>query len=163
MVVGLADFFGIEAATFAEPDCPVYCLDPSTPRRVFFYHATRDLIGIMMLRGDEKEPPVVRLGPAGAMTGRILDRDGQPLVDADVFPRFQDRSFDNLYSNAHAKQHSFRSDKEGRFHLPGMPPNTDLRTLEFRKGREMLAAEPWKKPARVTSGQTLDLGDILAK
>jgi Sigma-70, region 4 len=162
MVVNLTDFSGNNEVTFAEPDCPVYALDPATPRRVLFYHATRNLIASLTLRGDEKEPPVARLVPAGAMTGRVLDRDAQPLVDADIYPRFQERSFDNLYWRGHEKQW-LRTDRKGRFHLPGLPPNVNLRTLEFQKGRERLAAELSKKPARVAPGETLDLGDIHAK
>jgi RNA polymerase sigma factor (sigma-70 family) len=161
-VVNLADFSGNNAVTFAEAECPVYALDPATPRRVLFYHATRNLVGSLTLQGDEKEPPVARLAPAGAVTGRVLDRDGHPVIDADIYPRFQERSFDDLYWRAHEKQW-FRTNKEGRFRLGGIVPNVKLRTLEFRKGREQLVAEPWKKPASVAPGETLDVGDIHAK
>jgi RNA polymerase sigma factor (sigma-70 family) len=161
MVVNLAEF-GNNAVTFAEAECPVYALAPTTPRLVLFYHAARDLISSLTLRGDEKEPLVARLVPAGAVIGRVLDRDGQSLADADIYPRFQERGFDELYWKAQ-NQERFRTDKEGRFRLRGIPPNAKLATLEFQKAREQFVAEPWKKPACVAPGETLDLGDVHAK
>ena len=58
--------------------CTVYALDPKRPRQLAFYHAGRMLAGTLTVRGDEKEPPTVRLLPLGCVTARVLDGDGLP-------------------------------------------------------------------------------------
>src|SRR5262249_56321579 len=60
--------------------CGAYHLQPGKPRLMVFYEPTRKLFGTLRLKGDEKGPLVVRLGPGGAVRGRLVGPDGRPLA-----------------------------------------------------------------------------------
>ena len=77
-VWGLTDLFGYGDYEQDSPTFEVRALDPSRPRRVTITHAGRRLIGTAYLKGDEAGPVTVRLQPWGAITGRVIDDDGQP-------------------------------------------------------------------------------------
>jgi hypothetical protein len=64
--------------------CTVYALDPERPRLVVCHHPGRGLAGALTVRGDEKDAPVIRLRPTGAVTGRVLDLEGRPVAGAAV-------------------------------------------------------------------------------
>ena len=53
-------------------------LDPKQPRPLFFRHDEKKLAAVVMAKGDESGPLTVRLQPAGTVTGRLIDDDGQP-------------------------------------------------------------------------------------
>jgi RNA polymerase sigma factor (sigma-70 family) len=53
-------------------------LDPKQPRPLLFRHAEKKLAAVVMARGDEDGPLHVRLRPAGTITGRLVDDEGQP-------------------------------------------------------------------------------------
>ncbi len=65
-------------------DFRAIALDPGAPRDLLFLHAEGKLAGRLTLRGDEKGAPAVRLEPWGALTGRLVDADGQPLAGARI-------------------------------------------------------------------------------
>jgi hypothetical protein len=77
---GVTDLFsnGIEYDQ-ESPSFEINALDPSNPRRVIITHAGRKLIGTAYLKGDETGPITIRLQPWGAITGRVVDDDGQPV------------------------------------------------------------------------------------
>ena len=141
--------------------CIVFALDPKKPRRLLFLHVKRHLAGTLTLRGDEKEPVVVRLGRAGAVTGRVLDRDGQPLSGADVNVILSDQSGFELYRVAQYQPTS-RTDKDGRFRLEDIVPEMKF-TLGIVRGRTSFAGEPHIGVRQVKPGETLDLGDLRVK
>ncbi len=153
--------------TFVIPkaDCTVFALDPTKPRELAFFHAERKLAGLLTVRGDEKERPVARLVPAGSVTGRMLDPDGQPIAGADVGLWSPDRSTRTLYGERTRNRPLARTDKDGRFRIEGVMPGTKFRVTVERKGRFFLieprAGEP--RDRQVQSGETIDLGDLRAK
>ena len=53
-------------------------LDPKQSRPLFFRHAEKKLAAVVVVKGDENGPLLVRLQPAGTITGRLIDDDGQP-------------------------------------------------------------------------------------
>src|SRR5262249_26961833 len=57
--------------TLPSADGTVYALGSARPRQLVFLHTQRRLAGTVTLRGDEKEPPLVRLAPTGAVAGRV--------------------------------------------------------------------------------------------
>jgi RNA polymerase sigma factor (sigma-70 family) len=149
--------FSIQDAT-----CTIFALDPKKPRRVLFFHAERKLAGSLMLRGDEKEPVVVRLGQTGSVMGHMLDRDGQPLVGADLQLSAPDRSASELYRQLAQLRPRVRTDKDGRFRVEGIVPDVKF-TLGITQGRTFFVGEPRIGSRQVKSGETLDLGEIRVK
>lgn len=135
-------------------------LDPKKPRRLLFLHSNRNLAGTLTLRGDEKEPVVVRLRPAGAVTGRVLDANGQSLAGAEVNPIGSDVAGFSLYRVA--QRPPVRTDKAGRFRIEGIVPEVKF-TLGITRGRTIFTAEPRIGSKQVKSGETLDVGDVRVK
>jgi RNA polymerase sigma factor (sigma-70 family) len=150
------------AVPIKDTNCTVLALDPKKPRRVIFFHAERNLAGSLTVRGDEKEPPIVRLEGAGSVTGRVLDRDGQPLAGADVNLSSPDRLASELYRQRDQLRPPIRTDKEGRFRIEGIVPEVKF-TLGIRQGRTFLVGEPRIGVRQVKPGETLDLGDVRVK
>ncbi|MFO0807836.1 MAG: sigma-70 family RNA polymerase sigma factor [Gemmataceae bacterium] len=64
--------------------CSVYEVSPDKPRLVAFYEPTRKLAGTLVVRGDEAEPPAVKLRPTATVTGRLLYPDGKPVAGLKV-------------------------------------------------------------------------------
>jgi RNA polymerase sigma factor (sigma-70 family) len=150
--------------TFTIPDatCTVFALDPKKPRRVFFLHVERKLAGSLTLRGDEKEPPVVRLVPTGSVTGRILEHDGRPLAGVYVDLSLPDRAARELYRQWNQRRSPIRTDKDGHFRIEGMVPDMKF-GLSLRHDRSFLVGEPRIGLRQVKPGETLDLGEVRVK
>ncbi|HEY7154140.1 MAG TPA: sigma-70 family RNA polymerase sigma factor [Gemmataceae bacterium] len=159
-VAGVA-VLGQDTFTIKEARCTIFALDPKKPRRLFFWHAERKLAGTLILRGDEKEPVVVRLGRARAVTGRLLDRGGQPLAGADVFLNWSDPAGSQLYGGAQVRPR-VRTSKDGRFRFEGIVPELKFR-LGISRGETSFLGDPPIGVRQVKLGETLDLGDIRVK
>ncbi len=126
------------ALPFKDAECPVFALDPKSPRRLLFLHPERRLAGTLIVRGDEKEPPVARLTRAGTVKGRILDADGQPIAGADIRLSPVDRKARELYDQVKSRTAPIPTDKEGRFHLEGMIPDMKF-SVSIHQGRHVVA------------------------
>jgi hypothetical protein len=140
----------------------VHALDPAKPRRLVFYHAGRKLAGTLTVRGDEMATPAVKLGPTGALTGRLLDPDGEPLAGVEVAPSFAGDAASELYRQLAKGQDPVRTDKGGRFRLEGVVPELPF-GLSLRHGGQYLVGEPRLGQHKVKPGATLDLGDRKVK
>ncbi|HTU91583.1 MAG TPA: carboxypeptidase-like regulatory domain-containing protein, partial [Gemmataceae bacterium] len=154
--------WGSNTFPIKDATCTIFALNPKKPRRLLFFHAERKLAGALTVRGDEKESPVVRLGPAGSVIGRVLDRDGQPIAGADINPDSPDRSAGELYRQLRQRQPAVRTDKAGRFRLEGIVPEVKF-TLAIVRGRTFFVGEPRIGLRQVKPGETLDLGDVRVK
>jgi hypothetical protein len=159
-VAGVAAL-GQDTFTFKDATCTIFALDPNKPRHLFFLHAKRNLAGALTLHGDEKEPVVVRLGRTRAVTGRLLDRDGQPLAGADIFLNWADPAGSQLYGRTQARP-KVRADKDGRFRFEGIVPELKF-TLGIICGETIFLGDPPLGVKQVQSGETLDLGDVRVK
>jgi RNA polymerase sigma factor (sigma-70 family) len=148
--------------TIQDTDCTVFALDPKKPRRLLFFHADRNLAGSLTVRGDERESPVARLRPTGSVTGRVLDRDGQPIAGADIILSSPDAAARELYRQMDLRREVVHTDKEGRFHIEGIVPEVKF-TLTVYQGRTFLVGEPRIGARQVKPGETLDLGDRRVK
>jgi hypothetical protein len=142
-----------------ESSCTVYALDPEKPRQVLFLHPGRKLAGQLTVRGDEKQPPTVRLAPTGTVIARVLDADGQAIAGAEIRLAFPSEAAQELYRHLNQQQEPPRTDDKGCFRLEGMVPDLTFH-LQIFKGRTFLVGTPRVGPRRVGAGQTLDLGDI---
>jgi hypothetical protein len=142
----------------ADRPVTVFALDPTSPRRLVLMHPEKQLGGTVTVRGDEKEPVVVKLGPLGAIAGRFLEVEGAPLVGAEISRSFSDQIASELYRSLQRTMPSVKTDKEGRFVLPDIVPGMKL-YLQTQKGKTYYVGEPQIGPREVEPGKTLDLGD----
>jgi len=139
----------------------IFALDPKNPRPVAFLHAGRKLAAVVTLRGDEKEPVIVRLAPAAVLAGRVLDADGQPVAGAEVYQLYS-TPLGRQFTKSQSRWAMPRTDREGRFRLEAVVPGLPL-DLGFIKGRQMLVPQTKLDVKPLQSGQSLDLGDIRTK
>jgi protocatechuate 3,4-dioxygenase beta subunit len=145
--------------TLPQAECTVYALDPVKPRTVVFYHAEQKLAGTLTVRGDEAGPLTARLGPTGAITGRVLDADGQPVVGATIRLLYWDESARELDRHLRQRTELPRADTAGRFRIDEVIPDMKFEP-GFRKGSTALLLQPRGQSRRVGAGATLDLGDL---
>jgi hypothetical protein len=93
-------------------------LDPGHPRTVAVFHRAGKLAGTLQLRGDEKEPPVLRLRPWGTVAGKVVDIDGSPRAGIGISPVFRDLTLSPLYfARFHPQTEPVRTDRDGCFRL----------------------------------------------
>ncbi|HEY7326460.1 MAG TPA: sigma-70 family RNA polymerase sigma factor [Gemmataceae bacterium] len=151
-----------KVSTIKDANCTIFALDPKKPRSLFFFHSGRNLAGSLMVRGDDKEPLTVRLVPVGSMTGRLLDREGQPIAGAFVDLNPPDGVARELYRHLNQRRPQIRTDKDGRFRIDGIVPDVKF-MLSISQGRTFLVGEPRIGLRQVKPGQTLDLGAIRVK
>jgi len=151
--------------TFAlkEASCTVYALRANHPRQLAFVHPKRRLVGLLTLRGDEKEAITVRLAPTGSMMGRVLDAEGQPVagvrVTIDIMGNEAARSVD---TQLRWQRQPIRTAADGRFRIDNVIPHLEHNFI-LTKGKTYLAIDPPFALPKVQSAQTLDLGDIRTK
>jgi RNA polymerase sigma factor (sigma-70 family) len=140
----------------------VYALNPEKPRTMAFFHGDKKIGGTAVVRGDEKEPVIVKLAPLGQVSGRLLDVDGNALdgVDISVNPIRDIGS--ELYRFAAGLNTPVRTDKDGSFRLTGVLPGLKF-YLSLRRERTYFVGVPRIGARQVKPGETLKLGDVRAK
>jgi hypothetical protein len=145
-----------------EATATVYALNPDKPRTMAFFHADKKLGGTAVVRGDEKEPVVVKLAPVGQVSGRLLDGDGNALQGVEISINPPDSIGHELYRFAAPSGKSVRTNKDGRFHIESVVPNLRF-WLNLRRESTVFVGEPRIGVKRVKPGETLDLGDVRVK
>jgi hypothetical protein len=159
---------GLRAPGFWEPqpdesaEFTVLAVKPGEKRLVVFSHPGKKLAGSLIVRGDEMSPVAVKLGPAGAVTGRFLAAgsarngvgDCVPLADMDIYPAPAGLTLGS-FSNG------VRTDRDGRFRIEGLVPGLKY-TLLLRVNNYAFQFEPegGKGIAALMAGETTDLGDL---
>jgi RNA polymerase sigma factor (sigma-70 family) len=144
--------------TLRADDFAVYALVEKQPRTVYFLHERKQLVGALTLWGGE-EAPVVKMGPAAAVTGRVLDAAGKPLAGVEVSFQMSDAGPDELI-----RQKLYRgrvapstTDADGRFRLGGLFPGLEFSVFATQPGhRSGLAAFD---PVTLKAGEVRDLGE----
>jgi RNA polymerase sigma factor (sigma-70 family) len=134
-------------------------LDQGGSRSLVFLHLDKRLVKALELQGNAQDPLVVRLEPAGAVTGRLVDEYGQPRPGVNLLIHFVRK--DKGYVAEHLL-HRIKTDAEGRFrveglapgvvyqiNLSGKPPNTTIGSVVPRLS--------------IQSGETKNLGDVKGK
>jgi hypothetical protein len=142
----------------SEPTATVFALDPEKPRRLVFLHPEKKLGGTAVVRGDEKEPVVVKLAPLGTVTGRFVDTDGVALAGATLRLNCPDRIVSELYRQIELTAPVVKTDKDGRFTLSDVVPNVKF-YVQTNKGNTYYVGEPRIGLKEVEPGKTLDLGE----
>jgi RNA polymerase sigma factor (sigma-70 family) len=156
-VAGLTDSWPI-TYKLPEPTATVYALNPAKPRTLAVFHPNKKLGGAVTIRADEKEPVVVKLGPVGKVTGRLLEADGTPLIGATVSIAARSMIVRELYRFATPEGKPVLTDKDGRFTLSGVVPGVSF-YVQTQKGESFFASKPKIGVLQLKPGETLDLGD----
>ena len=143
--------------------CPAYHVEVGNPRLMVFFEPGRKLAGTLTLKGDEKSPVVVRLGPAGAIKGRLLDADGKPLARLVVDVHYRLRAVSEIHQVIRQAKQTV-TDADGAFTVDDLIPQHRFE-LSFRQGKRQFERET--KPAgveiEVKPGETRELGAIKLK
>ncbi|MEJ7639242.1 MAG: carboxypeptidase-like regulatory domain-containing protein, partial [Singulisphaera sp.] len=121
---------------------PVTGLTERHIRVVLIHHVGRRLAGSLAVRGSEPGPLVARLSPWGAVSGRLIGRDGLPRPGVRLsYNRAATRFFPQ----------DVITDDEGRFAFEGLVPGREYVL------REASAGEPGPQ---VGEGHSLRPGEV---
>lgn len=134
--------------TLAKEQFAIHGVNPLRPRRVYFIHEARHLIGTMEVKGTETKPLTVQLQPWAAVRGRLLDGEGRPLRNV------------RLHASEFLPQDG-RTDGEGRFRLEGLIPGLRY-DLTYSKDKPFMSGMVLQGFAG-KAGQVHDLGAIQVK
>jgi protocatechuate 3,4-dioxygenase beta subunit len=153
------EWYGGEV-TLDDAEFTVYGLDRGKPRSLFLKHAARDFVGAFVVTADAEEPIEMRLQPAGALVGRVVDEDEKPVAHATLHGKLADGQgeLDGFYFRA-------STDEAGRFRAAGLVPELKYQLQFHRSENEYVLLKP--KDAQtadltVSSGQVVELGDLQA-
>jgi RNA polymerase sigma factor (sigma-70 family) len=145
--------------TFKLPEstATVYALNPEKPRKIAVFHPGKKLAGTATIRGDEKEPVVVKLAPVGTITGKFME-DGAPLANAEITVYPPNKILSELYRFTAQERAKVVTDAEGRFTLPDIVPGVDF-YIQTHKGETYYSGKPKLGLQSVKPGEKKDLGE----
>lgn len=161
-VAGIAPASFYPAQRITETSCSVYG-ERDVPKLLVFFHPDKKLTGTRRLKGDEKEPISMKLGPTGSIKGRLLDADGKLQAGVAVELRYRDREAEEVH-HVSSENKPIVTDGNGEFTFAEVIPELNF-DLSFRRGaqrfkREAKAAD---SAIRVKPGECHDLGAIKLK
>ncbi len=124
---------------------------PDRPRDLYFHHPERNLAGRYRLEGKPPKPLTIKLQPAGAVRGRLVDHSGKPMTGISL--RGEGVPSEN-YGNADLR---IGTGQDGRFHIRGLIPGRKY-TVEASGNRRYYGRI--LIDMTVEAGQTKDVGDV---
>jgi RNA polymerase sigma factor (sigma-70 family) len=153
-------------ATSSEATVTVLALDPkAAPRQIIAWHSEKKLGGMATIRGDEKEPVVVKVAPLADITGKFVTADGKPVAGASVLIDAAEeiegmRAFLSLQFGVGSRSR-VRTAADGSFTIPGLIPGVEY-TVRMVKDKNYFPRERGEKPptAKPEAGKLTDLGTI---
>jgi RNA polymerase sigma factor (sigma-70 family) len=126
---------------------------PSGRYRLDFIDHQHKLAGSVALKGDEKEAVTVKLQPWGTVTGRVVDEDGKPRTDVEIFSTWGERPDPERGSLTDKPT----VDALGRFRIEGLVPGVKYDALGHSPVK---AFGPILQGVQVAPGEVKDIGDI---
>jgi hypothetical protein len=159
----------ISALWYESADVEVYGVEKDRPRVVTFFEPKNKLTASVTLKGDEKQPVVVTLGPPGILKGRLLNPDGTPAAGVTVSPLYGDHGTSVVFKQAQEPDGCVVTDKDGAFRFERMIPGHTFSLLYSEPSRQGRFRRPTRFFAErrqfgpVKAGQTTYLGDLTLK
>ncbi len=117
-------------------------------RTVGFLHEKNQLVGEIVIHGDETRPQTVNLQRWGILTGRVVDAQGQPSGEGRILPF----TFPTGYPEV---------GKDGRFRIERIVPGKSYDLQLLSKNSRILGF--LAKDVKVGPGEVKDLGDVVPK
>jgi hypothetical protein len=127
---------------------------PSGPYRLDFVAHERKLAGSLLLTGREAGKLTVRLQRWGAVTGRVVDDQGKPRADVEIFSAVRPQP-DPERGDLETK---LTVDGHGRFRIDGLVPGVKYDALGNSPNK---ASGPVLNGVVVQPGEVKDLGDVV--
>ena len=157
--IGPLDFY--QPVQVNTDTCSAFHLKSGKPRLMVFFEPTKNLVGTLRLKGEEKEPATVKLGQPGKLKGRLLDEGGRPMARVVVDLLFPDRTAAEIHGEIY-RATVVETDADGRFEFNSVIPDLKF-SLWWTQGKRRF--EPVTKIERlsVEAGAVLDFGDIKLK
>jgi hypothetical protein len=118
-----------------------------------FARPIRFASGSVALKGDEKEAVTVKLQPWGTVAGRVVDEDGKPRTDVEIFSTWGERPDPERGSLTDKPT----VDALGRFRIEGLVPGVKYDALGHSPVK---AFGPILQGVQVAPGEVKDIGDI---
>jgi RNA polymerase sigma factor (sigma-70 family) len=137
--------------------CAAYHLQPGQPRLLVVHDPAGKRFGTLRLKGDEKEPALVKLGPGGTVKGRLVGEDGKPLPGVAVQLWHRQRTARDIHEQVH-RSRPVKTGAEGTFQIDEVIPGVPFTLSLNRGGQSFAPAELVDQTA--APGKTLDLGDL---
>lgn len=141
----------LRAASF-----PLVRLHPDRARHITFFKQDRRLIGFLQARGRGDAPYTVRMQPWAALSGRILDDQGEPLSGAHV----------SVKSTPEADRHiGAKTNRAGQFQIEKLVPGHRYSATVVRGNRVVGTAfeELVLQPGEVRKLRDVRVGLLLAQ
>jgi RNA polymerase sigma factor (sigma-70 family) len=140
----------------------VYELAPKEQRFIVVGHQTRRLVGAAVVEEGDRDP-VVKLGPGGAVTGRVVDRDGKPIAGMIVTLRFDHPTVADVFDLLNMRKQVLTG-ADGTFRIDTVIPGHGFR-LVLSKGPKNYGPRPDLAPQHKVEkhNDTLKLGDVKAE
>jgi RNA polymerase sigma factor (sigma-70 family) len=144
----------LETASFT-----LTAVDPRGGRSLVFLHEEKHLAKAVELQGAEPNPLTVRLEPAGTITGRLVDADGQPRPGVSFLIFFEKKDDGSV---ARHFPERVKTDREGRFRVEGLAVGLRYQIIEAGKPPNIGVAVVATRLS-VRAGESKDLGDVKAR
>lgn len=151
-----------------DDSCIVYELENAKPRVLAFHGPGEKLVGVLTLKGDEKEPAVVKLSPPAHAKGKIVNQAGQPMANLRLQVNYLDRAvseIDSSWRNLLRRQGApIETNAQGEFELAHVIPGARF-SIYGRKGTKYLERVKGTREVAFIAkpGETIDLGTIALK
>jgi hypothetical protein len=151
------ELWGHEPVKSAE--FPVHGLKPGEGRTLLFRHEGKGLAGLLKIKGDDRGPLTVRLVPAAAVSGRLLDDSGRPLRHTEITVRFTVEEKPSWAFDHHPLQ--VFTDSAGKFRIDGLTPGVKYYAMAREPGRRYPSGVFTNLALR--EGEAKALGDVKPK
>jgi RNA polymerase sigma factor (sigma-70 family) len=125
----------------------------SGSNRLDFIDRRRKLAGALVLRGEETGDLTVKLQPWGTVIGRVVDEEGKPRNDVEVYGTIRERP--DIERGSIATRSTV--DARGRFRVEGLVPGIKYDASGHSASK---AFGPILDGVQVGPGEVKDLGDI---
>ena len=134
---GITDFDGERPREFPDSaKLTLFNLDSPATRAVAVIHEKRKLVGSAIIAATDKDP-VIKVGPGGSITGRVLDTEGRPMVGVRVRIQYDHRQLIEAFEYLKRKEPQL-TDAKGDFRIDALFPG-QLFQVEFYDDKRQIA------------------------
>jgi RNA polymerase sigma factor (sigma-70 family) len=143
-------------------------MEPGESRLLQFFHKEKQLSGSLVVKADQKEKPVVKLGSSGTLTGRLVNADGKPVIDGEPIALLSPPMATPGTPKVDLTKGSFhenriRVNKDGEFRIEGLIPGLKYQ-MGLLKGIYLhKLGGPAGEEITIKAGETKKFGDVEVK